>query len=223
MKRRSTAWGIAALVAMAGAAVAVLLLSPPRHVDGGGPLGSLGIPMHESMSADPSTGATTWTFGVPLCLATAPGPVELEQVEPLQTVGNGFELLGMSVRTFEVTSEHTPIISVEGWPPPTAYVPDVLDPVPSMRVTTPCEALADASAYTELLIGLEKRGSDGGGWEGVLVHYRVEERQYTLEIDRGLKICGDSTSCEIPIETPESGAMDDHEWNRRRAVGVLRA
>ncbi len=206
-RRLALAWAAAlALVAAAATVATVSLLSPTRHVDGGGPLGSLGTPVSESMSTDPATGATSWTFGVPLCLANGSKRPQLERVEPIRTVGTGFEVLGMSVRTFEITSEHTPIISVESWPPPTSFVPDTLNPISESQVSTPCATIVDSSAHTELLIGLGKEGSDGGGWEGILVHYRVGDRQYTLEIDRAVKICGSSTSCEIPTETPESGA-----------------
>lgn len=173
---------------------------PERHGDGAGPLGSYGSPGYEGMRVDPSNGTTTWTYGVALCLAEGDLPAILRGVEPLRTVGAGFEDLGSAVRTFTMSQDHTPIISVEGWPPPRDFVPDSTVPVIGAVVTNSCRADPSDDMYTELLIGLGKRGSDGGGWEGIAVTYEVGGREFMLELDHDLQICGTSTSCDPPFD-----------------------
>lgn len=66
------------------------------------------------------------------------------------------------------------------------------------RVALADSAEARASDYTELLIGLERVGIDGGSWEGVEIRYSVDGRSYTLLVEHDMRICGASVSCEIP-------------------------
>lgn len=178
----------------------VVLTQPPAvHSDGSGPLGSRGGPGFESMSVDPQGARTrSWTYGVRLCIAQGDGPAILREVGPLTTLGTGFRLLGTGVRTFSRTPEHTPIISVDSYPPAASEVPDALAPVDGYAVDTPCTN--DPSApYTELLVGLAMQGDDGGGWKGIKVVYEVHGRTMTVTLDHDLLICGRSNPvCEGP-------------------------
>jgi hypothetical protein len=125
-----------------------------------------------------------------------PAPV-IRSIGASATVGSGFAYLGSLVRTFTWTSDHTAIGSVTGFPPPAEFVaPDIpSDPV-GYAVLTPCDATLE-EGYTELLVGLALTGPDGGGWEGILVEYEVNDRVRVVEIQRGMKICGISVpDCE---------------------------
>jgi hypothetical protein len=185
-------------------AVGTAALGSQTHADGSGPLGSLGSPGYESMSVDPASGATSWTFGIRLCLAQGTAPAVLTTVSPLATLGSGFRNLGSKIRTFRPTTTETSIISVGGYPPPTDTVPGPLGEVAGYSVTTPCTN-GPADPYTELLVGLAREGSDGGGWKGIRVEYSVEGRTPVLELDHELLICGDSN----PVCQPSSSRATD--------------
>ena len=171
----------------------VVLLQPPAvHSDGSGPLGSLRGPGFVSTSVDPQGGRErSWTYGVRLCIVQGDSPATLRQVGPLTTIGTGFSVVGTGVRTFTRTSEHTPISSVDSSPPPASVVPDALAAVDGYTVDTPCTN-DPQGPYTELLVGLEMRGDDGGGWKGVKVVYEVDGRTRTVTLAYGLLICGRS-------------------------------
>ena len=124
-------------------------------------------------------------------MAQGASPPILETVNPMVTVGTGFRSLGTKMRTFTPTSTVTPIISTDGYPPPIDKVPGPLSDVESFAVTTPC-SIDPLAPYTELLVGLGRDGSDGGGWKGIDVGYVVDGRPRTLEIDHDLLICGAS-------------------------------
>lgn len=164
---------------------------PDVHADGAGPLGSLGGPGSESMSVDPSSGSVSWTYGLRLCLAHGTATPILQTVAAKATLGTGFRTLGTKVRTFTPTRTVTPIISVDGYPPPTDKVPDSGSDVPGFAVATPCSNRPE-EPYTELLVGLGRAGSDGGGWKGIKIEYLVDGRTRTLELDHDLLICGDA-------------------------------
>jgi hypothetical protein len=171
-----------------------------RHADGEGPLGSLGVPGHDSMSVDPASGATTWTFGLRLCKVSGQTSPVLQSMSPIKEVGTGFRYLGSGVRLFRVSDDDSPLIGVDGWPPPKHFVPDRIAQLSGFVVSTDCSAGERGSDYTELLIGLERVGTDGGGWEGIEIRYSMDGRSYTLLVDHDMKICGASVSCEIPDE-----------------------
>jgi hypothetical protein len=61
----------------------------------------------------------------------------VEDIQPHETVGSGFRLAGLLIHDFTVTSDETPSISVDGYPPsfasgtrePIDYVVDAPCPV----------------------------------------------------------------------------------------------
>ena len=118
--------------------------------------------MHDGMRVDPASGDASWTFGVPLCLLSGDAPPVLEDVSPVTVDGDGFQYLGSRVRTFTRTEANTPVVSIGGWPPPPDTVPDQLNPVDGYIVSAPCAATSEGPSYTELLLGFERVGSDGG-------------------------------------------------------------
>jgi hypothetical protein len=181
-------------------------LEPPRHLDGDGPLASLDGGF-ESMAVDPQPGVTAWTFGMPLCVHQGTDRATLESVEPTETVGSGFAELGTGVREFTPNPSHQPIISVEAWPPPVSYVPDVLRPVADFDVETQCGNGPDAP-YTELLIGLGRVGLEGGGWKGIEVGYVVDGRHRVVALNHNILICGPDIAddCAVPPASPSSNA-----------------
>jgi hypothetical protein len=191
---------LAGLGALAlGLALVILLYGSDRHADGMGPLASLLDPAtHQAMKVDPSSGDTAWTYGVPLCLFSGQTPAILESVTPTVTVGTGFRLLGIGVREFPASQTHTPIISVGGWPPLKSQVPDQIQPVQGFEVSTPCGQNPNTGRYTELLIGLERVGIDGGGWQGLEIGYTVGGRHRILAVRYDVEICGTRVSCEVP-------------------------
>jgi hypothetical protein len=100
-----------------------------------------------------------------------------------------FEYLGAVVRTYAPSDADVPIVSVAGFPPPAGPSMRAPEDVAGYVVATPCDA-SPADRYTELLIGLRRVGSEGGGWDGILVTYEADGRAYVLEIERGMYICG---------------------------------
>ena len=164
---------------------------PSSHADGAGPLASSAQPGSESMSVDPSAGATEWTFGTRLCVQPGTAAATLGSIAPTKTVGIGWRLLGTGVRSFSPSAAHMPIISVAGYPPPSQQVPDAILPVASYVVTTVCSD-DPAAPYTELLLGLARTGNDGGGWQGIDIDYEVGGLERRLILDHSFLICGDS-------------------------------
>ena len=51
---------------------------------------------------------------------------------------------------------------------------------------------AEFSDYTELLLGVARRGDSGGGWLGEEALYHVGDRQYVLVLDYVVMVCGPS-------------------------------
>jgi hypothetical protein len=162
---------VGAIVACGVGAGTVLLQqgqSPRVHSDGAGPLASNGKPVAESMSVDPQrSGSSAWTFGVHLCNLHPEQPVELIGVSPRKSLGAGFRVLGVSVRTFVPSDTDSPIISVATYPPSSVFA-DPLSRITGYLVRAPC-ATGPSDQYTELLVGLAKVGDDGGGWQGINV------------------------------------------------------
>ena len=94
MRRRWLIIPIGILVVLAVFAVA-RTSGQVRHADGGGPLASKNIPDDwESFYAARVEGITSWTYGVPLCLAQGTTPAVITSVAPAATIGSGFTSLG---------------------------------------------------------------------------------------------------------------------------------
>ena len=182
-----------------------LFLGPERHADGQGPLASLDQPGSSGFASDRSSGTRTLTFGMRLCL-TSSDSVVLDSVEVTETVGTAYQFLGAKVREFTPVwpETHTPIIAVDGYPPPIDKVPDPLFDVYGYTVTTQCRFSPDGP-YTELLIGMSSIKDDdgtGGGWNGVDVGYKYGGRHRVLMIKIGLYFCGSSVAafCHTPTQ-----------------------
>jgi hypothetical protein len=196
--RRLTA-GLAAGLATLGVVGLGLALgfvdaSPERHGDGDGPLVSLHGGF-EAMAVEPVPDVSAWTFGMPLCVDAGTESVTLESVAPSTAVGSGFAVLGTAVREFTLTRQHTPIISVSAWPPPPDQVPDDLESVAGFAVRTPCDA-GPSGPYTELLIGLGRIGTDGGGWKGIEVGYTAVGRHRVVVLNHNILICGPAVAAD---------------------------
>jgi hypothetical protein len=185
--------GVAAVLALVFLLYEALpVFRPEAHRDGEGPLASAGDWHHmDTIAFDPVNGGP-WTMGYPLCLAQGTEPALIDSVGPAATVGSGFRFLGASIRQFTYTGEHTPIGSVDGYPP---SLPDTLHPVTGFSVSTPCQRVAMGSTYTELLIGFGRgTGTDGGGWRGIKVGYMVGGRHRIVTLGYNMLICGSSFS-----------------------------
>lgn len=196
MRSRKVVVGLGALVALGLGVASFAFSGSERHADGDGPLASLDQPGGSMMAVNPHVpGVVSWTFGVPLCLASGTSAPVIDSVGPTIAVGTGFQFLGASIRQFDPTASHTPIISTDGYPPPPDMVPDVLRDYHHFVVTTPCTHDPRATT-TELLIGLGITSDDGGGWRGVDVGYTVGGRHRILAVNERLFICGTSVAQE---------------------------
>lgn len=189
--RRALGAGAAIIAALVLVAVLVLAAGPSRHPDGAGELASLNGPGNETMAVNPNagSGATSWTYGLRLCLAKGDAPATIKAVTPTAAIGTGFRVLGILVREFTPSDRHTTIIGVEGFPPPRTQVPDPTSDAIGFQVTTPCSN-GPTEPYTELLVGLGLHGTDGGGWRGLDIAYIVAGRDRVLSLDHDLLICG---------------------------------
>lgn len=193
--------GVAALLLLvaASAFAYMRIQGPERHADGDGPLASY-EGGYEAMKVTRVPGVTSWTYGLRLCLESGDQPAILEAVEPAVTVGSGSRYLGSGVREWTPTSTHEPIIGVDGWPPPSSFVPDRVHEIRGFAVSTSC-VNGPREPYTELLVGLGVVSSDGGGWRGIEVSYRVGGRHRVLLLNHDLMICGASVDCSGPDES----------------------
>jgi hypothetical protein len=200
--RRGAFVALATAVSVAlAAAFAVVALLPDRHADGAGAVASRGGPGGEAMAVDPRGGGSAWTYGMRLCVTDRAAPAVIQSVGPVRTIGSGFRFLGARLREFYPSRDHMPIISVSGYPPPAAHVPDATVEAVGARVTTLC-SMEYPSDYTELLIGLGLTSDDGGGWKGVEVRYTAGGRSRTLVVDHDLLICGASVpDCSPPASS----------------------
>ena len=140
----------------------------------------------------------------------------LLDVRPVKVDGGGLRYLGSRVRTFTPTEADTPIVSIGGWPPPEDAVPDQLSPIAGFGVATPCAATSVGPTYTELLLGFERVGEDGGGWEGLYVDYLVNGERKTLQIDHDMRSAGHKSvvrsrtkRAATPIPDTQPGAGQD--------------
>lgn len=182
------------LVALAAAAIVGVRLAAggaAAEPDGSAALGTGDAPGSSvAYGVDPRrTDATSWTFGLPLCLRGA-GPVTLRSVTPTRTVGSGFRFLGARVRRFTPGPAHEVLGSVTGFPPPAGTVPDPLSPVAGFVVRDACPPAAAGGPYTELLLGFGAAGPGGGGWDGLTVGYEQAGGSRSVAIAWTFEICG---------------------------------
>lgn len=198
--RRVTIAGLgAALAALGLASFLVLgpLAMPDRHRDGEGALASTNqVDTVITAAVDPSAaarrGVTSWSFGMPLCLARGDQAAIIESIAPGQSVGTGYRFLGARVRTFTTVPGNQGIAGVDGFPPSASVVPDALHEIAGYAVSTPCETAVPGTTITELIVGLAATGPDGGGWKGVDVSYNLDGRHHVLATTYGFLVCGPS-------------------------------
>ncbi len=62
----------------------------------------------------------------------------------------------------------------------------------------PCQTPSEG---LELVLGFEKVGDHGGGWEGVDVHYSAGDREYVLEIRNLMVLCPPGQDCAEFVES----------------------
>ena len=176
--------GVVALIALSVASRAVVLGSE-HHADGDGPLSSL-VPGTRIGNALDPTASGRVTFGIELCLLTGEDVAVIDAVGPSGTVGTGFRFIGSLARTFDpepgVDSRHEPIGSVEGFPPPASFAPDHLSDAIGYRVQVRCRHDQPPQTYTELLLGFERDGDNGGGWHGIDIGYTFAGRHRIVSL-----------------------------------------
>jgi hypothetical protein len=188
-----------AVLGLAVLAFAFLVGQPVRHLDGAGPLASRNDPGHESFAALPLDGVASWTYGTRLCLASGAEPAIIDTVTPDAKIGTGFTVLGVRVRQFVPSPTHELVISTDAFPPPAREVPDTLYEAHGYAVSTPCTDEVGAP-FTELLVGLGRKGDDGGGWKGIDIAYTVGGRRMVVFLNHDLLVCGTSLGdmCRAP-------------------------
>ncbi|HJW22749.1 MAG TPA: hypothetical protein VJ506_09995 [Candidatus Limnocylindrales bacterium] len=188
LPRRVLLAGLAVVVLIAVVVGALVLLggSGGRHADGAGILASTRSPDAHNTLVRPDRSTGPMTGAVRLCLQQGTAPAVIEAVGPDKTVGSGWNYLGASVRVFTPSAGHSVIVSMAGYPP---ALPDELQPAAGFSVTTPCGDVGNGP-YTELLIGLAPTGPAGGGWDGILVTYRVGGTRYVLAVGQAFVECG---------------------------------
>jgi hypothetical protein len=161
----------------------------------GGPAGSL-----NAFTFEPDSGKGPWTFGQELCLAQGNAPAVIESIEPVRADGSGYEFVGAMIREFPFASNES-ILEEAGFPP---SVTQALHPAVGYAVTTACSSTGPPAHYTELDLGFGRgAGSDGGGWTGVKVSYKVKAKQYVLTLDDEIYVCGPA----IPDVQVRDGCM----------------
>jgi len=210
-RRRLIAVGVTgvAIVALLFVFLVVIAIrnGQTEHGDGQGPLASTGNPAHhEAVSFDAAKGGP-WTLGYQLCLFEGNDPAVIESVSPAATVGSGFRILGTQIRQFKPAPAHTPILSLDGYPP---NLPDRLHPAVGFSVSNRCAAPGLPATYTELLIGIDHgAGNSGGGWRGIKVGYTAGGRHYAVTLGYDILICGSAVTNEshlCPTASPSGSA-----------------
>ena len=181
--------GLVGVVVVAIAAFLVLRGPGGRHADGAGILASTGSPDSHNSWGREATATGPVTGAIRLCLQRGTDPAVIEAIGPDRVVGAGWRYLGASVRVFTPGADHTPIISMDRYPPP---LPDPLEPAIGFDVRTPCGDVG-AGPYTELLLGLAPTDPAGGGWDGIDVTYRVGGTEYVLVVRQAFVQCGTSS------------------------------
>lgn len=167
---------------------------PVRHRDGEGPLVSSGDPGGASSFAAnaEAAGSEMFSYGIPLCLAQPGGKAELMKVEPHAVAAGDVVTLGVLARRFAST-DSTPVIGIDGFPP--AGMGASLRPVEGFAIEDACVPGPDPYVG-EVIVGLERQGTEGGGWLGADVTYRFADRIYILEARYDMLICGTRIAAE---------------------------
>jgi hypothetical protein len=171
---------VAMLATCAGVWVASNLAAPPSS----GPLTSGDNPWN--MGLDPATPTNAWTLGVSLCVSDARSDAVIDSITPTDLVGQA-KFLGAKVRQFTPSASDRPIVGVSGYPPD---VPDALLDPAGVIVSGGCSANARQSHYTEVLLGIGREGSGGGGWRAEEIAYHVGSTKYSATLAFGMVICG---------------------------------
>ena len=166
-------WAAAGLVAIALAVLGASLVyhgvtvgqdAAERHLDGEGPLGSVGDPSTSLSGAfDQNAPASRWTLGVPLCLDQGNDPAVLDgTISGTQVIGDGFTYLGAFVREFTPAQGDTPIGGVEGFPP---NVKEPLHNLKGYAVSNRCQSPGHrepSAPYTAHLLGCARLSDNHG-------------------------------------------------------------
>jgi hypothetical protein len=174
---------------------------PTRHLDGEGPVEWVGSPdgFTVGIQTSASPNENEFSFGAMiLCRAAGGENATINSVEPLATIGDGFDFLGAMVR--DARAPYGGVISSAGFPPEGANESAYREAV-GATIEVQCQT---ASQGLELVIGFEKIGDSGGGWEGVDVHYSLGEREYVLEINNLMVLCPPAQDCAEYVESVES-------------------
>jgi hypothetical protein len=196
---------LAALAVIALLAGGAWVRGPDRHEEGQGELAMLGDGATSSTISDFATAASgrPIAFGLSLCHLRGDAPT-LDGVSATTVVGDGFRVIGTGVRTFTPSPSHTPVFSVDGWPPDPTLVPVTLQPVAGYQVSSRCGdgIQIDGLPYTELLVAMERTSPAGGGWFGFEIAYTVGGRQRVLHSTWQYGICGTALPCSGAGESP---------------------
>jgi hypothetical protein len=130
------------------------------------------------------------------------GPAVIESIGPAKTDGTGYQFIGGTVREFDPEAGGRPLIEVAGYPP---AVPQSTQPAIGYAVTAPCTA-SETTQYTELDLGFNRGpGTDGGGWTGIDIGYRVVSQQYVVTLGYHVYVCGPA----IPDPETRQACLDE--------------
>ncbi len=191
-----------ALAVVIGAAAVIVTGGSATHLDGQGDLANTGDPGGEEMFAGPSpSGSLDFSFALQLCAwRETAGPIVLDKIEPVATVGGGVELLGTLANTWITQPPPSGFISWDAYPPPPDIAAYPLFDFSGAQVTNRC----DSDANFEAIVGLRLVDpAKSGGWDGVRVTYHVRDRRSVLLLPRTRWIlCADAETCGglgIPI------------------------
>lgn len=197
-------------IRLAAIAIALLLLSCTSspsgttvHRDGEGPLVHAGSPAGVTVSVYRAGRRVDATFGaIDLCLQGAEAAIITGVTPDGQLPGSKLVPLGFAVRDLQPRQD--PIISATSWPPAGAVVAE------TARVSSACDA-ADAGVQ-ELVVGVRAPSRAGGGWTGQRIAYRIDDRDYILELDYHWYVCGsavqDSPQGAEYCPAPQPGGAD---------------
>lgn len=132
---------------------------------------------------EPST-----SFGIDLCLLK-PGEIAsatIISVEAYETVGDVSSFPSLFVSG---TNPDDQFISQAGYPPTVAADTESA-PAEGAILTQPCDT---PGSFQRVVVGLSASGSEGGGWDGVIVRYTADGREGRLNVPISLFMCGSST------------------------------
>jgi hypothetical protein len=108
-------------------------------------------------------------------------------------------ILGVVVRQGIPQQGFGIIGTVEGFPPAPPY--DDSRPAKGFVVSSRCDPTNLSITQSEIDVGVAPDGTDGGGWDGLKVGYKVGWRHHVLTINSMVAVCGpivDSLICGGP-------------------------